>query len=190
MIVTHVNYDSTEITAFIRSGDYLWVAFAAVDGVCVISKVYANDMTQVYFSVSVQANRVKQLAISNGSVVALLDSASYVLAYFADTNPLLGVTYTLRSSGSSYVPTILWADDDICAVGFNSELEPSRLSFYSLYTFTLDSTLELNETGSQIFNLSAITKGGTTLWLATEEATSRLIRVPSPYTEYFVTALG
>jgi hypothetical protein len=189
MIVKEVNFDRSKITAMYRSGDYLWIAFQGTAGTCTLQKVSIYDPSDIYFSISITANSIIAMQSYWDTMCCVLSDATYLFVVVDEANPLGAATYVNRPTGETHEPSSVIYSVDFLAIGMNLTATPSKVHFYSPDDYSFISTLELSESGDEVYNISSIASSDSdTLWLGTNTAPANLVRVDSK-TTYAITSL-
>jgi hypothetical protein len=91
-IIRKYNFNLTEVSAIATdtyNGNFLWIAFKQNDeGNCLLRKVSANDLNQVYFTVTIATNKIKKLYVYSTSIYLLLDDTTLFAKILSLSNPL------------------------------------------------------------------------------------------------------
>jgi len=91
-------FDTTKVTAVCvdtNNGNFIWLAYAANGGSCILEKVSATDLTQVYFTVSVPVSAINAMVITNGYIFLAVISSQYYSIAYSISSPL--TTYVTQS---------------------------------------------------------------------------------------------
>lgn len=78
-------FDQSLVTVTATDGNYVWIAFTAVDGVCLLKKVNGRDLSQVYFSIPLSVEAITNLFVLDDNIYACVTDVTYVL-YALDTS--------------------------------------------------------------------------------------------------------
>jgi hypothetical protein len=162
-----------------NSGNYLWIAYTAVAGECLIQKVSAFDLTQVFFSVSLPVTSINDMKILGTFLYVAVIHATIAVYKISVTNPL--------SSQTTYTKTTLGITESPIAITISSPvvyfLTPGNISGENskLVLFTsgnYDETVDLTESAILIDNAVSLTvDGDDNIWIVTSDDPANLYRV-------------
>lgn len=183
-------YNLTQVTAMIIDStqgvdkNYLWIAFAQnSNGVCLLKKVSANNLNQVYYTISVPVTSINALTIVNGYITAAVTHATTFSYYFSLTNPLttygsinkpVGVTESpigIVNNGAGYIYALT---PGIASGTFATIVQITSSNVYN-------ATIVLDFSAILVTEASCITiDASNNLWIATNTTPSNLYRVWNP----------
>jgi hypothetical protein len=176
-------FDWSEVTAIAvddTNGHYLWIAFKAVDGACLLKKVSAHDLSQTYYAISVPVTSINHLIVLGNYVYASVTDATYAIYSYYTSSPL--------SIYSTFTKTALSITEDIigccksttnvyfATTGDISAEEAKIVSINSTAAYV--ETIALAESGIFAQNVSSITIDAlNNLWVIDSGDPARLYRV-------------
>jgi len=184
-MTTITRYTSTydTISHILCDGNsFLWIAHEADDdGVCHLKKVYASDLNQEVYDLSITANAIDGLYIYSNYIYVLFDSATTLLAKsYRVTSPITtyveferpaGITQEsvdiMVSSYDGYV-YILLAEES----GVNSKIVKFDTDGY------YDETIDIDASGIITESPSSFTMDDYgNIWIVTNTSPTKLVRV-------------
>jgi hypothetical protein len=103
MKIKNYNYEDKQITAICTDTyerEYLWIGFEAVDGVCKLLKVSANNPLIIYSDVSITADRIiKIIDLSDTYIYLFIEDSEHLAVRVSKANPITNSTYYDRPVG-------------------------------------------------------------------------------------------
>lgn len=176
-------YNQAQITAIAidtTNGQFLWIAFAKVGTTCMLKKVSANDISQVYFSQSFTVDSINAIQII-GDVIYIAVTHATIAAYaMAVASPLtIQLPFTKTTLGVDEAP--ICGTQDSTQIYF---LTPGTDSGENAKIVTFDNagafveTIDLQESGMTVTNATSFTiDSDSDFWVVTENSPSELYRV-------------
>lgn len=182
MNFTDYRYNLTNITALAvdtNNGKYVWLAFANQGGSCLLKKVSAFNMNQVYYTITVPVTSINAMLVTNSQVfLAVTHSTIFNYAYSV-TNPLTSSVFINKPSGVVESPIGIGLDGSalyFLTPGVSSA-EPSKLIHVNSSNSYIE-TISLEASGILITDASCITVDTShNIWVATSTNPSILARV-------------
>lgn len=163
-----------------NSGEFLWIAYTLKAGTCLLRKVAAHDLTQVYFSISLPVLAINDMKLLGTKLFVAISHATLGAYVITVTNPLSSqTTITLSSMGIVESPI---------AIGIGATktyfLTPGVLSGENarLILFnssgTYNSTVDLTESALVVLNAVSLTVDASeNIWVVTSADPAELYRV-------------
>ena len=185
-------YGLTKITSIAidtNNGNYLWLAFAKnSNNVCLLKKVSANNLSQVYYTVSVPVNSINAMVVVNGYIflaVTPLSSGTYLNVFswaYSVSNPLTTWNYINNPVGVDESPIGIGVGSTnlyFLTPGIISAEEAKIVSITTSNVYV--ETINLSQSAILVRNASCITvDASNNLWVGTNTTPSNLIRVWKP----------
>jgi hypothetical protein len=169
----------TAICADTANGNYLWIAYAASGGNCILQKVSAYNLYQPYYTVSVPVSAINAMAILNGYLyLAVTHSTIFSIAYSL-SNPLSVFISMNKPVGITESPIALCVNSTnayfltpgVSPGTFAAVVETTNLN-------VMLQTVILNQSNVYVNSACAITiDGSSNLWITTNTSPSFLFRV-------------
>lgn len=173
MIIKKVDYNLTEITALeYDSSEYLWIAFKKnSENVCLLQKVSANNIEQVYYEIELEVDNINALHIFGLYIYVAVDDNTNFVYKIHRTSPL--TNQTILEIPTGITSSALEILDDNTDVYFLINDTNSKILKYDT-SLTLQDTITL----TAITNVKSFTiDSNNDIWVITNEAPSKLIRV-------------
>lgn len=180
-------YNLTDVTAVCvdtTNSNYVWIAFAQnSNGVCLLKKVSAYDLSQVYYTVSVPVTKINSMAVTNGYIFLAVTHATIFAMAYSLTNPL--TTFTTINYPSGIVESPIQVLVNGTSVYF---LTPGLSTHDATIVITSNalvysSTIGLMESGMSFHSATAFTVNSTTgdFWVVASTTPVKLLRVYQIY---------
>lgn len=177
-------YDLTEVTAICvdtTNSNYLWLAFAQNNnGICLLKKVSAFDLSQVYYTVSVAVTRINAMVVTNGLIFLAVTHATIFSLAYSVTNPLTTFTSINKPVGVTESPTAITTGNSAFVYFLTPGVASASVSYVVQVTnvHVYSATIELLVSGVMVRDASSITiDGSNNLWVTTNTRPTNLIRV-------------
>jgi len=177
---TDYRFSQSKVVAQAIDGQYLWIAYELKDSVCLIRKVSAHDLTQIYFSISLSVTSINAMKVLNGIVYVGVTHATTAFYLLATGNPISSQTIITRSA--------VLIDESSIAVTASATnvyfLSPGNQSGNNaqIVSFDIDGyyveTIELLKSGIVVSNaISIAVDSSDNLWVVTTSDPTELYRV-------------
>ena len=177
--IKNYNFDKTQVTAIApdtSTTNHLWIAYAKnSDNVCILRKVSAHDLDQVYYEIEFSVDEITSLHIFGSYLYLAVDDATYLGYKLSLNSPLTIQTAIDIPAGITEAPIDI--DDDGTYVYY---LLPGDISGTISKILKYTTALSLNTT----ITLTAITgvksftiDSNSDIWCITYSSPSKLIRV-------------
>ena len=181
---TDYKYNLTKVTAIAidtYNGNYLWIAFAKnSNGVCLLKKVSANNLSQVYYTVSVPVDSINSLVVVNNFVTLAVTHATKFTYYFSVTNPLTNSGFINKPVGVTESPIALTTDGSSYIYALTPGTESLTVATVVQITTAnvYNATISLDISAISVNDASCITiDASNNLWIATNTTPINLYRV-------------
>jgi hypothetical protein len=187
MIFNDYTFGSTQVTATAAdttNSNYLWIAFAQSNGSCILQKVSAYNLKQVYYTISVPVTSINAMVVYNGYLYCAVTHASIFAYSFSVTNPLtvnstmnipVGVTEApiqIAVGTVSATPYVAYLLPGITTANAKIVLS-TPANVYSTTITLLQASPSVSVTLATSFTFDAASN----LWVVTNTAPVKLIRV-------------
>ena len=178
MQIKNYTFNISRVTAIVvdtTTNNYLWIAFAkSSDDGCVIQKVSANDLSQIYYEFTLPVDEITDLHVFDSYLYVTVDDATNFFYKIGVSSPLSDQTEVTIPVGINEVPISIIDDGtDLyvllpgSAVGENSKI--CKYDDSPSFVETIDLTA--------VNDAVAISLSGSDLWAVTSESPSNLVRV-------------
>lgn len=178
MQIKNYNYDYAKITAIVSDTyqrQYLWIGFEAVDGICKLLKVSANNPEFIYAEVSIVADNIIKIVDAGTYIFAFIDHATNLAVRMTKTAPVTSATYLTRPVGiTENVIDAFYSSPKVYCLFPGTEVG-TNASVYSATTSTQFSEL-IDLTTVNNLNSFAIDTNAE-IWGVTYDSPSDLIRI-------------
>jgi hypothetical protein len=174
-------FDYSEVSAVAvdtSNGQFLWIAFKQKSGACLLRKVSAHDLSQVYFSMSLPVTSINAMIVL-GSVIylAVTDTTYAVYAYYT-SSPLSGlIVFTKAEMNLNESPITMTSDASnvyFLTQGISDPAQIASIDSGSSYV----STIDLTESGLEVKNAVSLTADDSgDFWVITSDEPIGLYRV-------------
>jgi len=178
MQIKNFNFTSSQVDTFITDsylGSYLWIGFAKNEDYCVLKKVSANNLFQVYFNIEEEINAFQKFSIYSTYIYTALDDTNLIGKRYALSNPLTTTSNFNKPVGANESPIDIQVTSNY--VFF---LLPGNVSGENakIYKFTLTGTYVETIDLSTIQNVSSfVVIDDTNIWAVTNDSPTQLIRI-------------
>ena len=177
--IKNYNFATTQVTAIVSdtvSNNYLWIAYGKnSDNICILQKVSAHDLTQIYYEIEFSVDEITSLHILGSYLYLAVDDVTYLGYKIGLNSPLTLQTAIDIPAGITEAPIDI--DDDGTYVYY---LLPGNISGTEATVLkystgpTLITTIVLTAiTGVKSFTID----DSDNIWCITYESPSKLIRV-------------
>ena len=177
--IKNYNFDTTKVTAICSdtsSTNHLWIAYAKnASNVCILQKVSAHDLTQVYYEIEFSVDEITALHILGSYLYMTVDDSAYLGYKLGLNSPLTVQTAMAIPVGISEAPISIANDGTYIYF-----LLPGNLSGEEATILKYSTSLVLNTTITLtgITNVKSFTiDTNSNIWCITYESPSKLIRV-------------
>jgi len=175
-------FNQSQITTIVvdqNSGNFLWIAYTAVDGECLLQKVSASDLTQVFFSVYLPVTSINSIKILGTFLYAAVTHATIAVYKISVTTPLTSQTTYIKSTlGITESPIAITTSATVVyflTPGIISGEEAKLVLFTS---GSYDETVDLIESAILIDNAVSLTvDSNEDIWIVTSDDPTKLYRV-------------
>lgn len=171
------NFNETQVTAFIRIGNYIWIAFLGEDGVVKLRKVSAFNLYQIYFELTPPIDKIVELKTIDTKLYGITEDDTYIAIYYSINNPLSTYSYISIPAGINEYPVGIAVDTDYFyiltpgdASGENAKIIKYSTASTPVYRQTIDLTTINNARSIEIDD-------NDNLWVVTYESPAKLIKV-------------
>lgn len=176
-------YSSTQVTAIAsdtNGGNFVWVAFKASGGNCLLLKVSATDLNQVYFTVVVPVSSINDMLVVNGYIFLAVTHPSIFSIAYSVSQPLTTFVTSAYPAGVTESPVVLTVDGSnnvyFLTPGLSAGTYATIVEVTSLNV--LVQAIVLAQTPIFISNASSFTiDGSSNFWVITANQPGVLCRV-------------
>lgn len=182
-------YGITQVTAIVvdtTNANYVWIAFSQNSNkLCLLKKVSAFDLSQVYYTVQVPVASINGMVIANNHIFLAVSpeptsaSPNAFCYMYSVTNPLTSFTFINRPVGVDENPVALSKGASnvyLLTPGIISATPAKVINVTQLNVFV--ETIVLQESALLVIEASTIVVDAIeNLWVATNQAPSHLIRI-------------
>lgn len=180
MRIRNFEYDRTEITASLITGNYLWLAFEGSGGSCTLLKVSAFNPEQVFYTITVPVDKINKIKLSGDYIYLAVEDDTYIGAVYKITNPLTVYYYLTQPSGlveqKSYDIVKATSNIFVLIPGELSGENAKVLRYNTSYIY--QETIDLIKSGDEIVNARTMDiDDNENLWIATYTNPAKLVRV-------------
>lgn len=183
-------FDQSEVSAMAvdtDNGQYLWIAFKQKDGVCLLKKVSAHDLSQTYFSVSVPVTSINAMVILNSVIYLAVTDSTYAIYAYSTSSPLSGsLLYTLAELNLVESPIAMVANTTnfyLLTAGESSG-EPAQIAILDSDGNYVE-TIDLLQSAILVkYAISFTIDDDDNFWVVTENDPSELYRVFNQYSAW------
>jgi hypothetical protein len=168
----------TAVCSDTTNGNYLWVAFAAVSGVCLLKKCSAMNPLQVYYTVSVPVSNINAMVVANGYIFLSVNHASIFSYAYSVSNPLTTFNSMNRPSGitESSVALAVGASNIYFLTPGETTATPAKIVSTTQLNVYVE-TVQLHVSGFYAVSASGITvDNNANIWVVTHTAPVQLVR--------------
>lgn len=180
-------YSLTDVTAICvdtTNSNYVWIAFAQnSNSVCLLKKVSAYDLSQVYYTVSVPVTSINSMTVTNGNIFLAVTHVTIFAISYSVTNPLTTFTTINYPSGVVESPIQVLANGTnvyFLTPGLGSNDSKIVIATNAL---VFSSTVSLMESGMNFHSATTFTVNPATgdFWVAANTTPVKLLRVFQNY---------
>ena len=179
----HYNFDKTKVTHQVidtTNGEFAWIAFEQDDdGICILRKVSAYDISQVYYEISLEVDKIVKLMVF-GSFIYLAVEHDTIMGYkISLANPLSSQSTFARPGGIEENPKDLANDGTALWWLFPGIVSGEITTVVRTNTSgTVQVTKVLSESGDEVREASSfLVIDVNNLWVTTYTDPSTLVRV-------------
>jgi hypothetical protein len=163
-----------------NGGEFLWIAYAKSGTTCLLQKVSAYDLTQVYFSVSLAVDAVIDMRVLENKLYIIVEHSSYAIYVITVTNPLSSQTaFTKTELDITETPIALTTSaTNVYALtaGVSSGENSKIVSFDSVGDYV--ETIDLMQSAITVDNAVSLTADSNdNIWIVTDDDPALLYRV-------------
>lgn len=177
--IKNYNFDTTQVTAIVSdttTTNHLWIAYAKnSDNVCILQKVSAHDLTQVYYEIEFSVDEITAMHIFGSYLYLAVDDFVYI-GYQINLNSPLTIQTAISIPGGINEGPIEIANDGV----YIYYLFPGNISgeVSTILKYTTSLSLNTTITLTAITNVKSFTiDTNDNIWCITYESPSTLIRV-------------
>ena len=180
------NFSETEVTAIVRDGNYLWIAFLGTSGITKLRKVSAFNLYQTYFELTPPVDKIVNLKIIGSKLYATVQDGTYIAIYYSTTDPLAVYSYVSIPAGINEFPVDLAVDTDyfyLLTPGDASGENTKIIKYSTASTPVLNKTIDLvTITSARSIEIDT----SDVLWVVTYESPAKLVKILTndTYTSY------
>jgi hypothetical protein len=175
-------YSSTKVTAICsdtNNGNFIWLAFSANSGSCLLLKVSATNLTQVYFTVVVPVTSINAIQVINGYVFCAVTSPTiFSIAYLASAplttyitmNYPVGITESPIAVIAGNSSDVWYLTPGNATATFSALIQASNLNVF-------EQTVIMNQQSIYVNNAVSLSiDASSNLWVITTNNLGALIR--------------
>lgn len=176
-------FSATEVSAITidtANSNYLWIAFKKnSDGVCILRKVSAFDLTQTYFQLNFSVDLISRMKIANGLIFIAVTHATIMGFAISLSNPLTSQTTINLPGGLVEHPVDIGVGATHVYYLFPGDLSGVNAKIVNVTnTGTFVETIDLLQSAILVKNARGITVDGSeNLWTVTDTDPANLVRV-------------
>lgn len=178
-------FDWSQVTAIATdtlSGQFLWIAYTLKNGTCLLKKVSAHDLTQVYFSVPLSVTAITNLFILGTNIYASVTHSTYALYSLSLSAPF--------TTQNAWTKTELGIAEEFCAGALGASdlylLTPGILSGEYARIVSINSggsfieTIDLQKDLITVLDAVSVTvDSNDDLWVVDSQSPTHLFRIYS-----------
>jgi len=168
----------TAIVSDVANGQYVWVAYTQKDTFCLLQKVSAHNLSQVYYSISLPVSSINGLAIAGNNLFVAVNHSTIAAYIISISAPLSSQIQILKSTVSlTLSPFAVIASTDFAYfLTQTTGLYPQLVSFNKLGIY--QHTYTLNQSGIIASNAVSLTvDNNENLWIIDNSNPTNLFRV-------------
>jgi hypothetical protein len=177
-------YSTTKVTAICTdttNGNFLWVAFSQnSSGNCLLLKVSATDLNQVYYTVQVPVTCINSMVITNGYLFVAVTHSTYFAFAYSLSAPLTTFLTQFKPTGVTESPVAVATDSSGDAYFLTPGNAAGQYATVVVMnnTFTVLEVLVMNQEGVYVNNAVSLTvDSNTNVWVVTKNSPSYLVRI-------------
>ena len=176
-------FNQSQITALAidtNNGQFLWIAYAKKDGLCLLQKVSAHDLNQVYFSIPMDVDSINSMIILGSTLYVAVTHALEAVYLFDVATPL---TVEIRfykedfSFTESPIAVISGPNKVYCLTPGTGSGDISQIAILD-DTGNYVETIDLQQSAIQVKNaISLALDTSNNIWVVTDGDPTKLYRV-------------
>ena len=175
IIRRHLYSGQGVISAIVRDGNYLWVAYKNTSA-CRLKKVSIFDPSLIYYDIAVNVDEITRLKIDGSYLYLSIDDDTYIAARYSRTNPLGSYNFISIPSGinEKSVDLAIHSNGSDWFLLTPGELSGENAKVINISSVTFQETIDL----TTIFNAKSMTiDENDNLWAVTDESPAKLVKI-------------
>jgi len=179
MSIRKFNFNLSKVTAIASDGQYLWIAFEGSNDSCILRKVNAFDLNQIFYELTPPVNKINRMLVTANDLIGVCDSDTISVIRYDKTNPLNDSGTTLKGAiTESPIDLNIDGTDLFILYPGNTSGENAKIQRLNASTIALVQTIDLIKSGEVIENAKSLaTDEDSNIWVVTSDNPSLLVKV-------------